>query len=1014
MKHAYAFATRPIVAAGLALLSLLAAPAQAINYTLVAAPIAASPMPDGAPVAMWGYRVCAGTVSAAACTAALTSPGAALVVPPGDNVLGVTLHNQLPGVPTSFVVHGLNTAMAPVFTNSPTAPGTASNCTPGVGADDATRRACRVRSFTSEAAPGGSATYTYNNVRPGTYLYQSGTLPQIQVQMGLYGMMSKDAGVAGSVYPGVTYTNQSRVIFSEVDAAMHTAVAAGTFTGSTLDYDPKHFRTHVYNESTHLPEQVNAGASSIHRPGAPHLIRMANAGLQTRVPTLNNGTWALLGEDAQPYPHTREQYTAFLPAAKTTEAWIGGPARAVTLFDRRMAFADAAPGAVAGQFLRFSPVAPAQLSHNCGTTATQGVLYTCTASSTTAGATVTVTGPTGMTFAAGTVNWTPTNAQAQKPATPTLTHPVTITASAPGSEATASSFAVTVANVNDAPTALADGPYTAALGSLSLTVPVATGVLVNDSDIDGDTLTAVAGTVTGTGTLALNPDGSFSFTLPAGTLLPQTRSFTYTASDGLASSNAVVVTLTFPVGFQANADPLTFTNTTARTPQTIAVLANDTSNTVPAFQLGSIQVSRTIPVGAGVDSLAATATQGGVTTPADGTIVYTAPLNVNANVSFAGTDTFYYRVNNNTGTPSNWAQVTVTVNAAPAPATVADAFTFINNGSRPVQVFNVLANDTVTTGFNTTNVEVARESTGAGGTAGALAATTLRGAVSTPGATGTVTYVAPTNGTFGVAGFTGPDYFHYRVMNTSGVWSAWTRVDVTIVASPVVAVANAYTLVNTTARPTIVLNVLANDTSNTVPAFDLNSIQISETGTDAGFDSLAAGPGVGAIATPNNNTGTITFQAAPNTIPGVVSFVGSETFYYRVSNNAGVQSNWATVTVTTVAGPPVAAPNTFNFVNNATRPVQTFNVLGNDSASVLFNFVSGVEIKRNVGDATGTSTGTLAATATRGEVSTPNITGTITYRAPLGDFNGTDTFYYRVQDVNGNWSEWTLVTVNMT
>ena len=39
--------------------------------------------------------------------------------------------------------------------------------------------------------------YYWNNIQPGTYAYQSGTHPQVQVQMGLYGAMVKNSDDAG-------------------------------------------------------------------------------------------------------------------------------------------------------------------------------------------------------------------------------------------------------------------------------------------------------------------------------------------------------------------------------------------------------------------------------------------------------------------------------------------------------------------------------------------------------------------------------------------------------------------------------------------------------------------------------------------------------------------------------------------------------------------------------------------------------------------------------------------------
>jgi Bacterial Ig domain len=672
MKQQSIFKLRPVAAAGTALLAMLAAPAQAVSYTVIAERTMAT-MPDGfTPVAMWGYRVSApGGDLASAQAAPITSPGAALVVPADDSTLSVSLYNRLPGVPTSLVVHGLNTAMAPVFANVTTG----AACTPGVGADDAARRACRVRSFTTEAAANNAApvVYTYANVRPGTYLYQSGTLPQIQVQMGLYGMMSKDAALAGTVYPGVAYASQSRVVFSEVDAGMHAAVDAGTFSGSTLEYHPQHLRAHVYG-ADNLPVQVDAGSvPQFIGTAAPHLVRLANAGLQSRVPTLSEGTWALLGEDAQPYPYAREQYTALLPAAKTMEAWLGA-SRSFAVFDRRMAFADSLNGS-AGQLVQFSTtqVAPTELTANCPSTGTQGTLWTCTVSSATPGATLSLlSGPSGMTaLASGSnllLNWTPSNAQAQRPANLTVVNPVVVAANGSGGT-TSRSFSVAVANVNDTPTAQPSS-HAGGAGQRSFTVVAANGVLANDSDIDGDALSASALASTAGDTLTVNADGSFTYTLGAAVAVPAaglTRTFTYRATDNgtpaLSADSSVSLSFLPPV-LQGNPDTHAFTNTTARPTQVLSVLLNDTSNTTPAFALNSIQVSRTGNPGTQQDALGANATRGSVQTPNNGTgtIAYRAPNNVNATTPFRGTDFFFYRVQNNNGTFTGWTRVDVTIN----------------------------------------------------------------------------------------------------------------------------------------------------------------------------------------------------------------------------------------------------------------------------------------------------------------------------------------------------------------
>src|SRR2546427_13175570 len=70
----------------------------------------------------------------------------------------------------------------------------------------------------------------------------------------------------------------------------------------------------------------------------------------------------------------------------------------------------------------------------------------------------------------------------------------------------------------------------------------APGVLGNDSDSDGDLLSAVLVSGPSHGTLILNADGSFRYSPAANYNGPD--SFTYQASDGATNSGVVTVTLT--------------------------------------------------------------------------------------------------------------------------------------------------------------------------------------------------------------------------------------------------------------------------------------------------------------------------------------------------------------------------------------------------------------------------------------------------------------------------------------
>src|SRR5207248_5846022 len=93
---------------------------------------------------------------------------------------------------------------------------------------------------------------------------------------------------------------------------------------------------------------------------------------------------------------------------------------------------------------------------------------------------------------------------------------------------------------DSAPVAQGDA-YTTAQGT-PLSVAVAQGVLANDSDVDGDALTAQLVSGPAHGSLALNGDGSFTYTPDAPYSGPD--SFTYKANDGQLDSNVATVTLT--------------------------------------------------------------------------------------------------------------------------------------------------------------------------------------------------------------------------------------------------------------------------------------------------------------------------------------------------------------------------------------------------------------------------------------------------------------------------------------
>jgi hypothetical protein len=135
---------------------------------------------------------------------------------------------------------------------------------------------------------------------------------------------------------------------------------------------------------------------------------------------------------------------------------------------------------------------------------------------------------TGYTF----VNWTGSGGFVS-----TSANPICL----PGSGSTQNLQVNYAANTNTAPVAV-DDSYPATEDT-TLTV-VAPGVLGNDTDVDGNPLTAVLGTgpTAAQGTLTLNANGSFTFVPAANFNGPVT--FTYRANDGTANSNLATVTIT--------------------------------------------------------------------------------------------------------------------------------------------------------------------------------------------------------------------------------------------------------------------------------------------------------------------------------------------------------------------------------------------------------------------------------------------------------------------------------------
>jgi Ca2+-binding RTX toxin-like protein len=119
------------------------------------------------------------------------------------------------------------------------------------------------------------------------------------------------------------------------------------------------------------------------------------------------------------------------------------------------------------------------------------------------------------------------------------TDTITYTVTDPDGNTATSTVAVTVNPVNDAPVAVDDASTT------SVNTAVTFAVLGNDTDVDGDTLTISGAPVvtSGEGAVAVNPDGTLTFTPAAGFTGVATVDYTITDPEGLTDTAVWTITV---------------------------------------------------------------------------------------------------------------------------------------------------------------------------------------------------------------------------------------------------------------------------------------------------------------------------------------------------------------------------------------------------------------------------------------------------------------------------------------
>jgi hypothetical protein len=594
---------------------------QQVNLT--AGPATAT-LPDGTAVPMWGYS-CGTVVSGSTATCSKLNPAATgwspivITVPTGQG-LTVNLTNSLSfatsgvNIPTSLTIVGQlggGLGVPGSYTTSPDHP-TQTLTWPAAGSDATNTppsQGARVQSFSAEVAAGAmtALTWTAANLRPGTYLLESGTHPSIQGPMGLYGMVVvtqvPDGAAAGTAYPGVSYSAELPLLFSEIDPVQNNSVSAAV---NTVGFEETRVWSGQPNQcgnpgsstyNTCYPPAVNyapryylingvafdrANASASLFPPTPAsiatnasvLVRLVNAGLRMHVPSMvgvqtgasSTSGFALIAEDGNKLPGVpRVQNEVFLAAGKTYDVMINAPA------------AGGPPVPVFARDLSLSANATAR---DAGMLAYVGI----------------------------------------------------------------NGASVPAASVLGTSAANADS-YNSVISGKTFTVSdPSKGVIANDVNISG--VQVVAGSVVG-GTLTLNSDGTFSFAATAAS-----GSFQYCGNGATSGPACAAVTLApAPVeaaaGITCNVPTPTYTSTVATTlsikPPGILSFCKDAAGYPLTVNAASVSGSMSPSGSVSVDP------NGGL----------------NASVSSPGDYTFSFKPENSQGTPSaNTATVTLHFPAA--------------------------------------------------------------------------------------------------------------------------------------------------------------------------------------------------------------------------------------------------------------------------------------------------------------------------------------------------------------
>src|SRR5690554_5811798 len=587
-----------------------------------------------------------------------------------------------------------------------------------------------------------------------------------------------------------------------------------------------------------------------------------------------------------------------------------------------------------------------------------------------------------------------------------------------GSLTDTATLTITVSPVNDAPVAVDDAISIAEDTVFTSTV----SLLANDSDVDSS-FTAVAGTYTTAqgGTIVIAADGQYVYTPKAN--FNGTDTVDYTITDGSLTDTGTLTIVVTPVNDAPVAmnDAISIVEDTIFT-STVSLLANDSdvdssftavSGTYTTAQGGTISIATDgsyvyTPAAnfTGIDTVDYTITDGSLTDTATLTItvssVNDAPVlsftntltNIAENSAMAGmvvtdanaTDaegemlTYslnnmdgYYSIDPATGivtltqAGADWVNagnnlpavsVTVTDGTTPVTGTAAMPLTSLVNDA-PVAMNDAISivEDTIFTSTVSLLANDSDEESAITVIAGTY--TTAQGGTISIATDGSYTYTPALN-------FTGTDSVDYTITDGSLTDTATLTITVSPVNDAPVAVDDAISIAEDTVF-TSTVSLLANDSD-----------------VDSSFTAVA-----GTYTTAQGGTIVIAADGQYVYTPKA-NFNGTDTVDYTITDGSLTDTGTLTIVVTPVNDAPVANPDTATVVEDT---LTTINVLGNDTDAEMDTLT------------------VTAATALHGTVTT-NPDGTLSY-TPNTNYTGADTISYSITDGNGGTSS-SVVNVTVT